>query len=167
MPAQWFAFRSKPRKEDFLFDQLASHKVEAFAPFIRVKTVNPRARKIKPYFPGYLFVRVDLDEIGFSVLNWLPGGAGLVRFDGIPAPVPDALINAIRERVDAINHAGGEIFDDLHRGDRVRIVDGPFRDYAAIFDTRLSGSDRVRVLLQAMKSRLVEVDLPAGSIAKK
>lgn len=56
MTLQWFVLRSKPNKEDFFYDQLLAHRLEVFYPCIRVQVVNPRTRKIKPYFPGYLFI---------------------------------------------------------------------------------------------------------------
>jgi transcription antitermination factor NusG len=70
----WYLFQSKSRKEDHLCEQLRLRGIEIFFPSIRVKPVNPRSRKIKPYFPGYVFGRVDLSEVGRSILDWIPGG---------------------------------------------------------------------------------------------
>ena len=89
MSESWFVLRSKPRKEAFLAQQLRMHGFGIFNPHIRVRTVNPRARKLRPYFPGYVFVRVDPDQLSRSTLQWMPGAAGLVSFGGEPARVPD------------------------------------------------------------------------------
>ena len=62
MAVSWYVLHSKPRKEEFLAEQLELRKIETFAPCIRVQVVNPRARKVKPYFPGYIFVRTDLEK---------------------------------------------------------------------------------------------------------
>lgn len=43
---------------------------------------------------------------------------------------------------------GGETFDRLKAGDGVTVQAGPFRGYGAIFDARLPGDARVRVLLK-------------------
>lgn len=48
----------------------------------------------------------------------------------------------------------------------MRITHGPFAGYEAIFDMRLSGSERVQVLLQ-MLGRLVKVQVNAGAIEKR
>ena len=64
MAHQWYALRSKTRKEDIVWKQVNSRGIEVFFPRIRVHPVNPRSRKIKPYFPGYMFVRLDLAEMG-------------------------------------------------------------------------------------------------------
>lgn len=167
MSERWYALRSKPRKEDVVWRQVLARKLEVFYPRLRVNPVNPRAKKVKPYFPGYLFVRVDVDEVGLSYFQWMPHALGLVSFGGEPAPVPENLIHAIRTRVEEIAKAGGEVLADLKSGDPVRISDGPFKGYEAIFDTRLPGPDRVRVLLKFLgNQRRVPVDLNAGQIKR-
>jgi transcription elongation factor/antiterminator RfaH len=167
MAPSWYVLRSKPNKEALLWDQLLIRKIETFYPFLKVKPVNPRSRKIKSYFPGYIFIHVDLDEIGFSTWNWLPGATGIVSFGAIPATVPDALIHAIKLRVEEINATGDEVFDVLKHGDVVEIQDGPFAGYEAIFDMRISGNDRVRVLLKLLQGKSAKVDIPANLLKVK
>lgn len=163
---KWCLLHVKPQKEDFLWGEIVARDIDGYYPRIRVQTVNPRARKIKPYFPGYLFVNIDPD-IGDAELRWLPGANGLVNFGGEVATVPEGIVNAIRKHVDEINAAGGEILKKLHHGDPVRILDGPFAGYEAIFDTRVSGDEHVKVLLKMVKSRIVPVELAAGYVTAK
>jgi transcription antitermination factor NusG len=167
MTLSWYVLHSKSRKEEFLAEQLDLRKIEAYCPRIRVQVVNPRARKIRPYFPGYVFARVDLEKQGISILKYLPGSVGLVAFGGEPAHVPDGLVYAIRLRVDEINAAGGELFETLKHGERVFVHSGPFAGYEAIFDARLPGTDRVRVLLKLLKNRQMPVELPAGLVRSR
>jgi transcriptional antiterminator RfaH len=168
MSIHWYALRSKPRKEEVVWQQVVAKGLESYYPRMRVHPVNPRSRKIKPYFPGYLFVRVDIDDIGVSTLNWMPHTVGLVSFDGEPAPVPDHLIFELKRRVQEINDAGGEVFDGLEPGDEVHIQDGPFAGYEAVFDARLPGKERVRVLLELLgDKRLVPMELDPSQIRKK
>jgi transcriptional antiterminator RfaH len=147
-----------------LYGQLNIRGIETFYPRIRVQVVNPRARRIKPYFPGYLFVYLDLTQVGESALKWVPGTTGLVTFGGEPAHVPDNLIHALQKRIGEINTAGGELLKALKPGDPVIIQDGPFKGYEAIFDHRISGSERVRVLLKLFQSRSVPLTLHAGYV---
>ena len=164
MAIRWYAYRSKPRKEDVVWRQLQAKGVKVFFPRLRVNLVNPRAKKIKPYFPGYMFVQVDLEEVGLSTFQWMPHSIGIVSFGGEPAYVPDNLIHAVRQKADAIAAMGGEVFEGLKSGDLVRIKNGPFAGYGAIFDTRKSGSERVRVLLKLLSDRHIPVELDAGQI---
>lgn len=167
MSANWYVLHSKPNKEELLWDQLLIRKVETFYPRIQVQPVNPRSRKVKAFFPSYVFIHVDLEEIGFSTLQWTPGATGFVAFDSQPAIVPDALIVAIKKKVDAINAAGGELFHDLNQGDLVEIQSGPFAGYEAIFDARLPGSERVRVLLKMLQGRAVKMEISSGFLERK
>lgn len=167
MASLWYALRSKPRKEDIVWRQVTQSGYETFYPRIRVNPVNPRSRKIHPYFPGYLFVLADLDQVGVSTFQWMPHTLGLVSFGGEPAYVPENLIIALRKRVEEIAAAGGELFDGLQPGDPVLINSGPFAGYEAIFDARLPGNERVRVLLEFLgNQRRLPVELNASQISK-
>jgi len=166
MSANWYVLRSKPNKEALLREQLNIRKVETFSPQIRVQTVNPRSRQVKAYFPGYVFVHVDLDQMGLSVLQWMPGAIGFVAYDHQPSMVSEVLIHAIKKRVDQINAAGGELFDGLKQGDLVEIQSGPFAGYEAIFDARIAGSERVRVLLKLIQGRATKMEVPAGLLER-
>jgi transcription antitermination factor NusG len=164
MSLKWYALRSKPRKEDVVWQQLRGQGFDVFYPRLRVNPVNPRAKKYKPYFPGYMFVKTDIEEVGLSTFQWMPHTLGLVNFGDEVVDVPDSLIDAIRKRVAEIAEAGGEVFDGLKSGDKVVIQSGPFEGYEAIFDTRLPGTERVRVLLQFLGSRRVQIELDASKI---
>ena len=79
----------------------------------------------------------------------------------------DALIAALRRHVNAVNAAGGELFDGMKQGETVSIQAGPFTGYEAIFDARLPGSQRVRVLLKLLNKNQVPLELPAGQIKRR
>ncbi len=167
METSWYALHSKPNKEDLLWEQLLSRNIETYFPRIRVQTVNPRARKMRPYFPGYIFIHVNLEQVGNSTLRWVPGASDLVSCNGIPASVPEHLILAIRRRVDEINRGGGELLESLQPGDSVIVQHGPFAGYEAIFNAHLPGRERVQILLQMLGKGQMPVELPAGQIQQK
>ena len=168
MAEYWYALRSKPRKEEVLWKQVRDKGFETYFPRLRVNPVNPRSRKLRPYFPGYLFVKADVEEVGLSVFQWMPHSVGLVSFGGEPASVPENLIYAISKRLEEIAASGGEVLDGLKQGDVVRIDYGPFEGYEAIFDERLPGTERVRVLLQLINNaRRVPMEMNVGQIRKK
>jgi transcriptional antiterminator RfaH len=139
--------------------------IDAYYPRIRVQTVNPRAKKIKPYFPGYMFVNVDLDQVGASTIQWMPGVARMLSFGNEFAPIPDHLMQAIRERVETINASDREVFANLRQGDIVVLRSGVFAGYEAIFDARLPGHDRVRVLLNLLENRQFRMVVPTAQIS--
>jgi len=168
MSSNWYALRSKPRKEEVVWRQIRIQGFDVFYPRLKVQPINPRSKKWRPYFPGYLFVKADIDQVGLSAFQWMPHAMGLVCFGDEPAVVPENLVVAIQKRVEEIAAAGGELFDGLHPGDKILISDGPFAGYEAIFDTKIPGSERVRVLLQLLNNqRQVPVELDAGQIKQK
>ena len=161
----WYVIQSKPHKENQLCSYLRAQGLEVYYPTLQVKPANPRSSKIRPLFPRYLFVHTNLEEIGMSALRWLPHAIGIVQFDGYAAPVPDAIMFELKRRVDALQAAGGPTFDGLKPGDRVRITQGALAGYEALFDMRLSGGERVQVLLE-MLGRQVRMQLHASAIER-
>jgi transcriptional antiterminator RfaH len=161
---KWYVAHSKHRNEELLWKQFCIRNFESYYPRLKVKTVNPRARKVQPYFPGYLFVRVDLDVTGRSIIEWMPGGVGLVSFGDEPAFIPDSLIYSIKQRIESLETVPAENPVLLSKGDRILIHEGIFRGYEAIFDDQFSGADRVRVLLSLLGNRQIPVELPANCI---
>jgi transcriptional antiterminator RfaH len=161
---QWYALQSKPCKEEALWKHLESRGVDAFYPFLSVKPVNPRARKRRPFYPGYLFVRADLQAFGLQAFRGMPHAKGIVCFGSEPAPVPEAVIQGIRRRL-AGGPRTGEYADALaKRGDPIRVADGLFCGHTGLFDTRVSGAERVRVLLQLLGGRSIAVELDSSHV---
>lgn len=167
MPLHWYAIASHPNKEEILWRQLLSKEVEVFYPRLNVRPVNPRSRKVRPYFPGYMFVRTDVQAVGISFFQYMPYAKGLVSFGGEPAVVPEALIEALRQKIETIEKSGGETLDGLKPGDTISIEHGPFAGYEAIFDVRIPGSQRVRVLLKMLSDQQIPLELDAAQIKKK
>ena len=166
MAVAWYVMHTKPKKENQVFAYLESQGFEVFYPSMQVKPVNPRALKVRPYFPRYIFVHSDIEEVGLSVLQWVPNAIGLVKFGGYAAPVPDHIVNELQKRVDEIRAMGGLRRDNLKHGDTVKITEGPLAGYEALFDMRLSGNERVQVLLE-MLGRLIKVQVDVSMIERK
>lgn len=166
MSSAWYAMRSKPNKEDFLAGQLRAHDLEIYYPVLHVRPVNPRSRKVRPYFPGYLFVHVDLDVTNISDLRWMPGVSGFVSFDGEPASVPDLLIDTLKRQVAQHNETFKKHTKNFRKGDHVVIHDGVFSGYEAVFDRNISGEDRVRVLLNLIQGRKMPVEIEVEKIRR-
>lgn len=129
--------------------------------------MNPRASKIKPFFPGYMFVHTDIEKEGLGRFMWMPYSLGLVCFGGLPGRVPDSVIHGLRQMVDANNAVDDESFKGLRRGDRVRVVSGPLSGYEGIFEVGLSGGERVKVLLALMQENFKSVELNLSQVSRE
>ena len=181
MSAEWYCLHVKPHKEQSTYKLLLSRELvptltalaeenaefDVFFPSMRVKPVNPRSARIRPYFPGYLFVYVDLDVVGDNALSWLPGAHGLVTFGDQPAIVPPNFVLQLKKHIADLATTGGYAVDEFKDGEPVRIVEGPFAGYEAIFDTNLAGMDRVQVLLTFLSGQPQKLKLDRNAIQKQ
>lgn len=164
---KWYAIQSKTHKENLVCEQLTLRNIETFFPRVRVRPVNPRARKVKPYFPGYVFGRMDLEHVSRSFLDWIPGAIGVVNFGDEPAAVSDHLITTLQHHLKIVNASMTQMADMFQRGDLVAIHGGVFAGYEAVFDARLPGRDRVEVLLNMLQGHQLRVELPIEQVTLK
>ena len=160
----WYVLRSKPQKEDVLCMEVSARGHEVYYPTLNVQPVNPRAKCKRPFFPRYLFVHVDIEEVGLSTFRWMPYSVGLVCFGGEPATVHEALIHSLHRRLEELNQAGFRQKSAFKRGDPVRITDGPFAGYGAIFDASISEGERVRVLLELLSGKHARLELGSSQL---
>lgn len=152
MGKQWYALNTKPHKELIVYNWLKAQDVDAYLPLLQVTPKNPRARKQRPWFPGYLFVHVDLVEIGTDFLSHVPGAKRLVGAGNEPVEIQESIIHRIADELDRINFAPKPTYQFEH-GEAVKIVSGPFEGYSGIFDRHLQAVDRVQILLQLIHNQ--------------
>ena len=147
----WYAIYSKPHKENQLHAYLRAQGLESFYPVIRTTPANPRSPAVRPYFPRYLFVHIDIEELSISTISGAHGASHIVEFDGCLAEVPEQVIQELRQRIQEIeakNVLAGH--SELKPGDRIQILKGPLAGYEGIFDTQLTGDERVQILLKVL-----------------
>jgi transcriptional antiterminator RfaH len=153
----WYALFTKPRQENQVAQILSSKGIETYVPAVVVRTRRQNRTK-RAFFPRYAFARINFDVIATSAIIWTPGLTNLVSFDNYLAIVPDPIIERMKQRLEEIGEYGyAAIFQP---GDRVRVLNGPFKDFEAVFDKALSGTDRVRILLGVLgKAARYEIEV--------
>lgn len=166
---QWYVIHCEPLKERWAASVLRERLgLTAYLPEIR-RRFRGQVR-YAPLFPRYLFVQLDLQQVALSKINTTPGVVRLVSFDDMPVPIPASVIDALRERVDSLNSAGGLPQHNFHPGDTVRFTSGSLRGLEAVFVGPMRPSERVRVLIEflgSLREAEVAVDLlePAAPAA--
>ena len=166
--AEWYAIQTKPHKEFLARDALARlDSVQPYLPALRVDPVNPRSRKIRPFFPGYLFIQADLQSVGLTTIRRTLGVVRMLGGAGDqPTTIPANLIEQIRQGVDASQHEEETTgLGGFRHGDRVRITHGPFAGYEGMFDTRLGGKRRSQILIEFL-GRETRAEVDARSLEK-
>lgn len=159
--AAWYVLRTKPRQEKRAQDNLKAWGLETLLPLLpeRRKKLRPMDG-IRALFPSYIFCRFR-DEL-FDKVKFTHGIAYVVAFGGTPAVVDQCIIDGLRARMDA----GGAValLEDvdaapgpgLRAGDQVMIKTGMFANMAGVLQKDITGSDRVRILLDTVKRTTVE-----------
>jgi transcription antitermination factor NusG len=154
--AQWYAAYTCVRHEKLVGRQLDERRIEHFLPLYRsVRQWKDRRKEIDlPLFPGYVFVRVAVQE-RLRVLQ-LPGVVRFVSFNGAPAILPGQDIETLRSGL--ARHIYAEPHPYLRVGRRVRVVRGPLMGVEGIVFRK---KDRLRIVISIdviMRSIAVELD---------
>jgi len=148
---RWYAVCCKPRQEAVAEENLLRQGFQVYLPRIRIRQ-RRRGQwidAVEVLFPRYIFIRVDTLKRSTATVRSTRGAVGLVRFGGQPAVVPDAVMDALREREDAASGMHEDKRPLFNAGDMVKLVEGPLAGMEAIF-TEQDGDKRVIVLLELL-----------------
>ena len=160
MPA-WYALHTKSRFENVVNEGLFKKSLEVFLPKIKVKS-RRRDRKLMiqvPLFPGYLFVKTDLNPYEHIEILKTTGAVRLVGNTDGPLSIADDTIESLKIMVTTEHPiTTGTRFK---KGDRVVVVDGPFTGVVGTF-VRYRGQGRVIVDIEAL-GQFAGVDVSAVS----
>lgn len=162
---RWYVVVTQPNNEGRAEEHLLRQGFSVYLP--RYRRTRRHARKtetvLRPLFPRYLFVGLDLARDRWRSVQSTFGVQGLVTVGDRPSAVPDAVIEAILQRQDddGLILMGAPA---LPKGTKVRILDGIFEDAVGLFE-RAAGEQRVAVLLQLL-GREVMALLPNESVAR-
>jgi transcriptional antiterminator RfaH len=156
----WYAIHTKPRQEALAAENLRRQEFEIYLPRIKqARRHHQRWRdQIEPLFPRYLFIRLDLGKDNIAPIRSTRGVAKLVSFSGLPATVPDPLIDALIQSADPeteLHHPEEALFE---AGTTVTIVNGPLEGLEAILKAR-DGEARAIILLELLgKTQQLTID---------
>lgn len=146
---QWYTLYTKPNAEHRVAAALQDQGLQTYLPEIEsFKAHQKRARR--PFFPCYLFAKIDFEAIGLVQVEWTPGLRYVVAFDNRPVPLANEVIELIQRKLDGIEAAGGRPAHNFKPGEIVRITAGPFQDMLAILEGPSTPRMRVRVLLNIL-----------------
>ncbi|WP_350432813.1 transcription/translation regulatory transformer protein RfaH [Shewanella sp. H8] len=144
----WYLLYCKPRHEVRAQQNLALQDVESYLPMItQLKTVRNKKQMVtSPLFPSYLFIYFDPQIISVSKIHNTRGANRIVGCREDMTPIDDRIISALKIRIQ--DYVPQEE-KSLTKGDKVKFVDGPFKDLEAIFDEN-NPDKRCHVLFNIM-----------------
>ncbi len=147
---QWFCVYTKPKCETKVERLLESAAIEVLNPVIRRRNFYRGKGLISdktPLFPCYIFARFS--EYEYRLVKYTRGVRRVVEFGGVPCPISDDIINLIKSRMKGDGSI--RIGRNFKRGERVLIMDGPFKDFVGIFEREIPARDRVIILLNTLE----------------
>jgi len=124
----------------------------------------------KKVFPGYLLVRMDLDDHAWYVVRNTPGVTGFVGSGAKPTPlsrreVEDILGTGVKEEGGPAGEKKVRPRLEYEVGEQVRVVTGPFADFNGVISEIDVDRSKLKVLVNIF-GRETPVELEFGDVAK-
>ncbi len=146
---RWFLAQLKPNCANIADKNLKRQGFQTFLP-MEEETRQRNGRfvtAVRPLFPGYVFVAVDVARGLWRTVNSTYGITRLVSFGKEPAAVPLDLVSQLMLRCDT----KGKLLSPklLKAGDQVTMTKGPFTNFVAEVE-KIAPDRRVWVLMEIM-----------------
>ena len=113
-----------------------------------VEMVKGQKRTSKrKFFPGYILVRMDLNDETWHVVKSTPKVTGFVGGGETPPPISDEEVARMTQRIKegAVKPKPKIHFED---GENVRVISGPFANFSGFVDEVLEDKEKLRVMVQ-------------------
>jgi transcriptional antiterminator RfaH len=161
----WYVVHTKPNEELRAAHHLSRQRFSVYLP--RYTATRRHARKtdtvIRPLFPRYLFIALDLARDRWRSIQSTFGVVGLVMSGDAPVPLPAQALEAIRAREDVRGCVKLGLAAGLNIGSEVKLLEGIFADHSGVLD-RIADERRVAVLVQLL-GRQVRVFVNAENVS--
>lgn len=160
----WYVVQTQPNREDRAVVHLQRQGFVTYLP--RYQRTRRHARRaetvLRPLFPRYLFVALDLARDRWRSVYSTFGVSRLLSAGEAPLAVPPGLIDEIRARESQEGIVRLGLPAGVGVGSHIRLIDGIFTDAEGVIE-RVADASRVAVLLKLL-GRETRVFVPAGSV---
>jgi transcriptional antiterminator NusG len=122
-----------------------------------------RRTSTRKFYPGYMFVQMDLNEKTFHLVKNTPKITGFLGGTN-PTPVPEKDISGIHSAMSE-GKAKPKPKVVFEQGDTVRVIDGPFSSFSATVEEVKPDKQKVKVLVSIF-GRATPVELDFAQVEK-
>ncbi len=143
----------------------ASRVSEILIPTEDVMEVKGGKKQIftKRSFPGYVFVKMEVDDEVWYVIRNTPKVSGFVG-GAKPAPLLDSEVEAILKQMkETSERPQPKVLFEV--GESVRIIDGPFSNFIGVVDNVYPEQGKLKVMVTIF-GRSTPVELEFGQVEK-
>jgi transcriptional antiterminator NusG len=117
----------------------------------------------RKFFPGYIFVEMDLNEGTWHLVKNTPKVTGFIG-NQKPTPVPDREIESLLNQME-VGAAKPTQIIRFEEGDEVKVIDGAFSGFSGVVDTVKPEKQKV-VVLVSIFGRATPVELEFTQVEK-
>jgi transcriptional antiterminator NusG len=113
-----------------------------------VATVKNDGRKVETeakVFPGYVLVRMELDDRSWAAVRNTPGVTGFVGSQGNPQALTREEYNKIMKRANP--KAEKRVTSQLEVGQSVKVIHGPLEDFDGVISEVMPEAGKVKVMV--------------------
>ena len=145
----WIVARNKPNQDKIALINLERQNFEFFQPTF--KTMSRRQNKfkeiIKPVFPGYIFIAINLEEKNWHKINNTRGISRIIVFGNEIPLVHCQLIKELKHRFSL--NSSPKAVDPFEIGMNAEITNGPFAQLIGKIDN-IDANQRIWILLDIL-----------------
>jgi len=158
----WYVLHTKSRFENVVNDGLIKKSIEVFLPKVKVRSKRRDRKAIiqVSLFPGYLFVKSDLNPYEHIEIVKTVGAVRILGNKDGPLAVSLESIESLKIIVTGNNDV--TTGKHLRKGNRVMVLDGPFVGVTGTF-IRYKGKERVVVYIEAL-GQFASVEVSADDV---
>lgn len=128
-----------------------------------IKESGRRVENEKKVFPGYVLVRMEMDDHSWAAVRNTPGVTGFVGSQGNPAPLTRDEFNKIMKRTST--SAPKKTTSSFEVGQSVKVTNGPLADFDGTISEVSVETGKVKVMVSIF-GRETPVELSFDQVAK-
>ncbi|RZI46721.1 transcription termination/antitermination factor NusG [Rickettsiales endosymbiont of Peranema trichophorum] len=139
---------------------------EVMVPVENISEVR-RGKKVvssRKIFPGYVLIKMDLNDVTWNIIKNIPKVAGLLGASGKPLPVPEEEVMRVLKQIED-GAVVKEVVLAYEVGETVKIIDGPFETFTGVIEELDVEKTRLKVLVSIF-GRATPVDLDFVQVEK-
>jgi len=123
-----------------------------------------RVQRKKKYFPGYVLVKMDMDNQLYHLIKNIKKVSGFLGQKGLPVPVSEQEIQKIMGQIkDGLVDSKSGITYTV--GEKVQVIDGPFASFTGLIEEVDEDKLRLKVSVSIF-GRPTPVDLDFNQVEK-